>query len=181
MAESMGRGVIMTAGPGLRDVHLSDLPVFFAFQQDPSANFMAAFTAKDPEDRRAFDLHWERILSDPTVTMKAIVLEGRVVGSVGKFDMLDKPQVTYWVDRESWGRGIATAALAQFLALYRIRPVYASAAADNRGSLRVLEKCGFVRQGMEKNFANARGQEIDEVFLILERAQAGEDPPNAQH
>jgi RimJ/RimL family protein N-acetyltransferase len=95
--------------------------------------------------------------------------------------MLDKPQVTYWVDREFWGRGIATAALAQFLTLYRVRPVYASAAADNPGSLRVLEKCGFVRQGMEKSFANARGQEIDEVFLVLERAQAGEDPRNAQH
>jgi len=177
----MGRGVTMTGGVGLRDVDHNDLPMFFTFQQDPSANFMAAFTAKDPADRQAFDSHWERILSDPTVLMKTIVLEGRVVGSVGKFDMLDKPQVTYWVDREFWGRGIATVALAQFLAVYRARPVYASAAADNSGSIRVLEKSGFVRQGMEKSFANARGQEIDEVFFVLERAQAGEDPRNAQH
>jgi RimJ/RimL family protein N-acetyltransferase len=31
----------------------------------------------------------------------------------------------------------------------------------------VLEKCGFVVTGRERGFANARGEEIDEVVLIL--------------
>jgi RimJ/RimL family protein N-acetyltransferase len=165
----------------LRDVAPDDLPVFFDFQQERSANHMAAFTAKDPSDRAAFDAHWGRILADPMVIMKTVVVGGRVVGSVGKFDMFEKPQVTYWVDRGFWGQGIATAALAQFLTLYQVRPVYASAAADNLGSLRVLEKCGFARVGIELGFANGRGQEIDEVTLVLDRAEAGEDPRNAQH
>ncbi|MEX2029505.1 MAG: GNAT family N-acetyltransferase [Anaerolineales bacterium] len=181
MAESTGGGITMTGGLGLRDVESDDLPMFFAFQQDPAANFMAAFTAKDPGDREAFDAHWLRILADPTVINKTVVVGGRVVGSVGKFDMLEKPHITYWVDRVFWGRGIATAALAQFLRDYRVRPVYASAAEDNLGSLRVLEKCGFIREGRERSFANARGHEIDEVFLVLERAEAGEDPGNAQY
>jgi len=38
----------------LRDVMMSDLPIFFDQQLDPDANHMAAFTAKDPSDKDAF-------------------------------------------------------------------------------------------------------------------------------
>ena len=49
------------------------------------------------------------------------------------------------------------------------RPLHARAAADNAGSIRVLEKCGFVVTGSGRGFANARGEEIDEVLLALRR------------
>ena len=42
----------------LRDVIDSDLAIFFEHQQEPEAVWMAAFTAKDPSDRAAFDAHW---------------------------------------------------------------------------------------------------------------------------
>lgn len=48
-------------------------------------------------------------------------------------------EVGYWVARELWGGGIATAALAGLLLVETRRPLYAGVA----GSLRVLEKCGF--------------------------------------
>jgi RimJ/RimL family protein N-acetyltransferase len=48
------------------------------------------------------------------------------------------------------------------------RPIYARAAKDNVGSIRVLEKCGFTLAGQEKGFANARGKEIEEVVMVLE-------------
>src|SRR5439155_1534910 len=38
----------------LRDVAETDLPIFFEQQRDPAANFMAAFTARDPNDKGAF-------------------------------------------------------------------------------------------------------------------------------
>ena len=44
----------------LRDVIMSDLPIFFDQQLDPEANRMAAFTTKDPADRDAFMAHWQR-------------------------------------------------------------------------------------------------------------------------
>jgi len=47
--------------------------------------------------------------------MKAILSGGRVVGSVGSFELEGKPQVTYWIGKEHWGKGIATWALAEFL------------------------------------------------------------------
>ena len=49
----------------------------------------------------------------------------------------DQPEVTYWVDRTQWEKGIASAALQSLLAETAERPLYARAASDNVGSLRL--------------------------------------------
>lgn len=151
----------------LREIEDGDLPLLFAFQLDPEANRMAAFTPRDPADRAAFVAHWAKIRRDPTILMRTIVDEGRVAGSVGSVVLDGKRQVTYWLGREFWGRGVATRALRALLEIDATRPIHASAAADNLASLRVLEKCGFRVVGRGRGFANARGEEIDEVFLQL--------------
>ncbi|MCI4371677.1 MAG: GNAT family N-acetyltransferase [Thermoplasmata archaeon] len=153
----------------LRDVRDADLSIFFEHQKDPLANHMAAFTARDPTDREAFDKHWTRIRSDPKITTKTIVSRGKVVGSVAKFvdDELGKPEVTYWLGREYWGKGLATQALSAFLDLLPIRPIYGRVAKDNLASIRVLEKCGFRLVGSSRDFASARGKEIEEVLMEL--------------
>ena len=152
----------------LRDVVEADLPVFFDFQLDPDANHMAAFIARDPSDRQAFTAHWNKILADPTTIIKTIVCDGQVVGSVSSYENAGKPEVTYWIGRAHWGQGIATRALSEFLAHgNRARPMYARVAKDNLGSRRVLEKCGFQIIGQAKGFANARGEEIEELLLEL--------------
>ncbi len=155
------------------DVHLravddADLPIFFEQQLDPDANFMAAFTHKDPRDRAAFDAHWAKIRADPTVTLHTIVWQSNVAGSIASYGPEGKPEVTYWIGREFWGQGLATEALRQFLRAQTIRPIFGRAARDNAASLRVLEKCGFRVTGAEKGFANARGEEIEEVALVLD-------------
>jgi RimJ/RimL family protein N-acetyltransferase len=160
----------------LRDVIASDLPIFFEHQQDPTAVHMAAFTARDPASWEAFLAHWTRILGDHTVTMKTVLFNGQVAGSVGSFEMFGKPQVTYWIGKEYWGQGLATRALSAFLDIQTLRPIYGSAARDNVASIRVLEKCGFKIWGYEKGFANARGQEIEEAILVLD-AGAPEEAP----
>nr|AYC79376.1 GNAT family N-acetyltransferase [uncultured bacterium] len=151
----------------VREMLESDLPTLFEQQRDPEANYMAAFTSRDPSDRDAFMKHWRRVLADPTLIKKTIVSDTGIVGSLGVFLWRDKPQVTYWIAKEHWGKGIATAALSEFLRVFQTRPLYASAARDNIGSIRVLEKCGFQIQGYERSFAQARGAEIEEVMLQL--------------
>ena len=152
----------------LREIHDSDLPVFFRQMNDPESVRMAAFTAKDPSDRDAFDAHWKRIRSLADVVNRTVLVDGDVVGNAAVYGPPDEREVTYWVDRAYWGRGIATAALRALLVAVPERPLYARAAADNVGSLRVLEKCGFRVTGRDRGFANARGEEIDEVVLTLE-------------
>ncbi|WP_330283989.1 GNAT family N-acetyltransferase [Streptomyces sp. NBC_00588] len=151
----------------LREVHESDLPVFFRQMNDPEAVRMAAFTPEDPADRDAFDARWKRILASDDVT-RTVLADGDVVGSTAVYGEPGEREVTYWVDRAYWGRGVATAALRALLAEVRERPLYARAAADNAGSLRVLEKCGFRRTARVSGYANARGAEIDEVVLTLQ-------------
>jgi RimJ/RimL family protein N-acetyltransferase len=154
----------------LRSVQAGDLAVLFEQQQDPIAVHMAAFTARDPSDRKAFDEHWDRILADPTVRMRTVVYRGRVAGNVGRFLDADfgHPEVTYWIGREFWGRGLATLALRAFLGQEAERPIHARAAADNVASIRVLEKLGFVAIGRDRGFAYGRGQEVDELILRLD-------------
>ncbi|WP_282684800.1 MULTISPECIES: GNAT family N-acetyltransferase [unclassified Streptomyces] len=152
----------------LRAVEDADLPLFFAWMSDPDATRVAVFTPKDPTDRAAFDAHWARIRSGSGgVVMRTAVADGVVVGHVGAYGEVGDRQVTYWIDRAHWGRGLATAALRAFLDETPTRPLHARAAADNLGSRRVLEKCGFVVTGTDRGFAQARGEEIDEVLVTL--------------
>ena len=151
----------------LRPVHDSDLPVFFRQMNDPESLRMAAFAPKDPADRDAFDAHWARVRASSDV-VRTVLVDGDVVGSAALYGEPDEREVTYWIDRAYWGRGIATAALRALLAAVPERPLHARAAADNAGSLRVLEKCGFRVSGHDRGYANARRAEIDEVVLTLD-------------
>ena len=151
----------------LRPVDVADLDTFFEHLQDADALWMAAFTPPDPSDRETFDAHWARLLADETIVTQTILVDGVVVGHIASFDMMGDREITYWIDRGQWGRGIASAALTRFLDIETARPLHGRAAADNRGSRRVLEKCGFVHVGDERGFATARDEEIDEVVYRL--------------
>ncbi|OKK08557.1 acetyltransferase [Streptomyces sp. CB03234] len=150
----------------LRNVRESDLPVFFSHMSDPEAGRVAAFTCEDPTDRAYFDAHWARVLASDAV-VRTVLADGRVVGHAAVYGPPDEREVTYVIGRAHWGRGIATAALRALLGVVPVRPLHARAAADNTGSIRVLEKCGFTVAGHDRGFAHARGEETDEVVLIL--------------
>ncbi|MFF3752296.1 GNAT family N-acetyltransferase [Streptomyces sp. NPDC002018] len=156
----------------LREVRESDLPLFHAMAQDAEAQRLAAFTAEDPADRTRFDAHWARILTSAEVMARTVLADGAVVGHAAVYgppDEREVREVTYWIDRDRWGHGIATAALRALLAAEPARPLSARAAADNAGSIRVLEKCGFTVTGRSRAYAPGRGEETDEVLLTLER------------
>ena len=151
----------------LRDVIQDDLSIFFEQQLDPEANWMAAFTAKDPTDRVAFDGHWAKVLTDTGITIRTILFEGEVAGSVLCHAWGGEPELSYWLGREFWGKGIATKALKLFLDEVATRPLTARVAKDNIASIRVLEKNGFELTGEGKWYSNARGMEIDELVWVL--------------
>jgi RimJ/RimL family protein N-acetyltransferase len=48
------------------------------------------------------------------------------------------------------------------------RPIFARAATDNIGSIRVLQKYGFKIIGKNKDFANGRGEDTEEYILRLD-------------
>lgn len=152
----------------LREVIDTDLDVFFGHQQDKEAVYMAAFTSEDPSNRAAFDAHWTKIRNSDSVMNRTIEVDGQVAGHIASFEMFGEREITYWIGREFWGKGVATQALMAFLTIEQTRPIYGRAAKDNAGSIRVMEKCGFKLIGEEKGFANARHKEITEVILKLD-------------
>lgn len=152
----------------LRLIEDGDLDALFEQSRDPEGVWMAAFTPENPEDRNAFDAHMARVRNSPGITMRAVICDGNLAGSIASFPAEGHTEVTYWIDRAAWGQGIATRALALLLELVTARPVYARAASDNAASLRVLQKCGFKPIGTEKSFAAARNEEIEETILRLD-------------
>ena len=128
----------------LRDVREDDLPTLFEHQMDPEANRMANFDARD---RDAFMTHWAKILADETLLAKTVVHDDTIAGNVVSWTHDGERDVGYWIGREHWGKGVATAALGAFLAELQERPLFAHVAEHNVGSIRVLEKCGFSNLG----------------------------------
>ncbi len=152
----------------LRKSIKEDLELFYQNQADEEANFMAAFTPKDPYDKEAYLKKWTRLMGDDTVHMQTILLDNEAVGCVVKFVMGEDADITYAMDKQYWGKGITTEAVKQFLQIENTRPLYGRVANDNYGSQRILEKAGFARIGENMYFANARGQEIEEYIYRLD-------------
>lgn len=145
----------------LRDVEESDLPVLFEHQNDPEANRMADFPARD---REAFMEHWAKILRDETAVTKTILFGGEVAGNVVAWGTPSERFVGYWIGRAYWSRGIASKALEEFLAGLHDRPLHAHVARHNVASIRVLEKCGFA----------VAGEEAEELLMRLDAAAPSE-------
>lgn len=148
----------------LRKVTDDDLPIFFEHQRDPEGVRMAAFP---PRDRDAFMAHWAKIRGDMTKLTRTVLVNDAVAGNIGSWvDDASRRLVGYWIGREFWGRGVATAALATFVREVPERPLFAFVAAHNVASIRVLEKCGFI---VTEDHEPAPDEGIDDVEELLLR------------
>lgn len=151
----------------MRIIRSEDLDKLFEFQTDVEVNYLAAFTAPNSDDKWAYFEKWSKLLLDSKVNLRTIFYESQIAGSVAKYEMDGKPEITYWIGKAFWGKGIATTALRQFLEIEKSRPVYGRVAFDNLRSIKVLENCGFQKIRTAKGFANARVKEILEYVYEL--------------
>ena len=148
----------------LRPVVDADLEAFYEQQADPESVEMARVP---PRDREAHFPHWRAALANESTFVRTIEVDGACAGHVVGFlrDGAGDVEVGYWLARPVWGRGVASAALAQFLELERRRPLVAHVATHNLASRRVLEKCGFK---LEALVPDALGDGVDEWHLRLD-------------
>ncbi len=83
-------------------------------------------------------------------------------------------ELTYMVRPQQWGRGLATAlgkaAVAWGFGERGWVRVQATVLEPNKGSIRVLQKCGFALEGRLRNFRLVRGTPRD--FLLFARVPA---------
>ena len=102
----------------------------------------------------------------------AIAVEGEAAGGIG-FECGEgvygrSAHFGYWLAPPYWGRGIMTAAVratSEFIfKRFDIERLEATVFEWNPASMRVLEKCGFVREGLRRRSVFKDGQLIDSVL-----------------
>ena len=102
----------------------------------------------------------------------AIWADDRLVGGIGLVpgEGVNRvsAEVGYWLGRPFWGRGIMTSALREMTryAMERLEytRLFALVFAHNTGSIRTLEKAGYVREGFMKQSAIKDGVIHDEYL-----------------
>lgn len=106
---------------------------------------------------RAFAEKTERANHHPYVI--ADHTTDRLIGVIGLYFSDDRPvELGYWLGEKHWGQGLAPEAIAGLLEAARsigLAPVRARVLAHNAGSIRVLEKSGFIK--------------IEETLSVVER------------
>ncbi len=109
---------------------------------------------------------------DEDPTNLAIDVHGEAVGGIGFVPGSDverfSAEIGYWLGEAHWGRGITTEALTLVTDdVFRRRNMlrlFALPFADNVGSTRVLEKAGYVREGILRASAVKFGQPRDQAL-----------------
>jgi RimJ/RimL family protein N-acetyltransferase len=105
----------------------------------------------------------------------AIEVDGEVAGSIGisPFDGVyaRSAEIGYWIAEDLWGRGIATdavrAATGHAFRAFGVVRVQAAVFAWNEASMRVLEKCGYAREGVLAKSVFKDGELIDSVLYAI--------------
>ncbi len=108
---------------------------------------------------------------------RAITQDGKAIGSIGVFFQTDiaarSAELGYWLGEPYWGKGIMTAAVQELCALVfsstDIVRIYAEPFADNVASRRVLEKAGFVLEGILRKSVCKNGVFHDACMYALVR------------
>ena len=107
----------------------------------------------------------------------AIVIRGEAVGGIGVHPRKDverhSAEIGYWLGEDFWGRGIATAAVTK-LSHHALREpdiyrIFATVFASNPASARVLEKAGFILEGLLSRAILKNGMLIDAALYAMTR------------
>lgn len=164
----------------LRPVARGDVQDIFAYASDPE---VARFVLWDPHtslsDTRAYIRYLRRLYREglPSSWVMELKSTGKVVGSIGFvwYSPVNKSaELGYSLARPCWNRGLATQALrAVSRAVFSALPVNRLEAQHdvrNPASGRVMEKCGFQREGLLRGRVFNKGELVDVVLWSLLRS-----------
>ncbi|GAA1857284.1 GNAT family N-acetyltransferase [Microbacterium koreense] len=151
----------------LRDVDDDDIDAIFDMMRDREAIALAAFTAENPDDRDAFDAWIGRQRTSDDVIYDVVTEDGGFAGSIAVFTVNGDREVSYWIARNAWGRGVASGALRILVSREAERPLFARVAAHNVASIAVLEKNGFTEVSRNSDFAPGLRREVEEIVYTL--------------
>jgi RimJ/RimL family protein N-acetyltransferase len=134
-----------------------------------------------PYDHKHAETFIERAMQSVPATLFAIATHSEAIGSIGLMIGTDVHRFTaelgYWLAEPFWGRGIMTRAV-QCVTTYAIEAlglhrVYAEPYTHNVASAKVLEKAGFVCEGILQSSAFKDGTICDQfLYSFIGRTAA---------
>jgi RimJ/RimL family protein N-acetyltransferase len=144
--------------------------VRFANSRDVARNLTHSFP--HPYTEAAADAWFATLAEMPEPTAWAIEVDGLAVGGIGIIlgeGVYGKTaQFGYWLGEPYWGRGIMTAAAQKVsdyaMSHFGLVRLEARVFEWNPRSMRVLEKCGFEREGVLRRSVFQEGRIIDSVL-----------------
>lgn len=169
----------------IRRFQVSDKPALVRLANDWEVAKNLRNVFPHPYTAADADAWFEELAKRDPLTNFAIAVDDRFAGGVGLYLRGDvhyrSAEIGYWLGREFWGRGIGTAAVRAFtrhaFAAHDLLRIYASVFSWNPASMRVLEKAGYVREGVLRKSVVKDGQVIDMVMYAITDEMLL--PPNA--
>lgn len=157
----------------LRHIVAGDVLNVYEYACDPEvARYLTWPPHKSIEETREFVVNH----MSKDVTVFAIVLDEKVIGS---FDLRlnpahNKASFGYALNRNYWGQGIMTEVLACVMDyafnVLQVQRMESTHYAGNETSGRVMEKCGFVKEGFSPKELYIKGKYVDIFHFGITRA-----------
>lgn len=131
--------------------------------------FPSPYTIQDARQFIAMALENTRAL------LLAIEVNGSAAGGIGIHVLPDvyrgTAEIGYWLSKDYQGKGIVTDAVRSIIPVafdrFPIVRLQAGVFADNRASMRVLEKCGFGLEAIHRKAVTKNGVNMDEYLYVL--------------
>lgn len=158
----------------LRNLTRTDIKDFLLWATDPEVAKHMTWEAYTNEDDA---LHFLINVAESHPYFKAIVFEGKVIGSItltpGKGSGACRAELGYVLAKKYWGKGLATAAVVQAIRSgfdqLKISRIEAFVDPKNIASRRVLEKAGMQFEGKLKNYMIFKDQICDRYVYSMTR------------
>ncbi|XP_009791424.1 uncharacterized protein [Nicotiana sylvestris] len=158
----------------LRQIELSDVDDFMEWATDEKVSHFCiwdTYTSKD----QALDYIKNNAIPHPW--LRVICIKNRAIGAIsvtpnsGNIDSC-RAELGYVLAYKYWGKGIVTRAVKMvattiFSEWSNLERIEALVDIDNKGSQRVLEKVGFLREGVLRKFMSIKGKSGDMVIFSL--------------
>ena len=132
-------------------------------------------SSRIPQPYTATDATWWIDVGSRSGVVRAIDLEGVLVGTIGaepgQFECVRSAEIGYWLAEPYWGKGIASLAPAQLTRLVfdttDIVRLTARVFEGNDASARVLEKNGYAKEGVMRKAAYKDGHYFNVALYAL--------------
>lgn len=130
-----------------------------------------------PYQRADADAYIAHVMARPVHTSFGIVVGTEAIGTIGLMLGDDvarcSAEIGYWIGQPFWGRGIATdalrAATRYAFAMFALTRVFAVPFVSTGRSVRVLEKAGYLREGLMRRSAIKHGVILDQWLYATYR------------